>query len=77
MLDVHLMIERPERQVAEFAKAGADSITFHFEATAPRRLRAIHRSASTAPRAGLAVNPGTPVEALAEVGDASSTSRCA
>ena len=32
-IDVHLMIERPERQVAEFAKAGADSITIHVEAT--------------------------------------------
>ena len=33
MLDVHLMIERPERQVAEFARAGADGITVHVEAT--------------------------------------------
>src|SRR6476659_2804141 len=33
MLDVHLMIERPERQVAEFAKAGADNVTFHFAGT--------------------------------------------
>ena len=33
LLDVHLMIERPERQVAEFAKAGADNITLHAEAT--------------------------------------------
>ena len=33
MLDVHLMIERPERHVGEFVKAGADSITFHAEAT--------------------------------------------
>src|SRR3982751_195185 len=33
MLDVHLMIERPERQVAEFAKAGADMITVHVEST--------------------------------------------
>ncbi len=33
MLDVHLMIERPERQVSEFVRAGADSITFHAEAT--------------------------------------------
>src|SRR5881398_3603298 len=33
LVDVHLMIERPERQVAEFAKAGADSITIHAEAT--------------------------------------------
>jgi len=33
MIDVHLMIERPERQVAEFARAGADNITIHYEAT--------------------------------------------
>ena len=33
LIDVHLMIERPERQVAEFAKAGADNITIHAEAT--------------------------------------------
>src|SRR5204863_6491682 len=33
MLDVHLMIERPEHQIAEFAKAGADMITVHWEAT--------------------------------------------
>src|SRR3954451_8767618 len=33
LLDVHLMIERPERQIAEFAKAGADNITVHAEAT--------------------------------------------
>src|SRR5271155_1987254 len=33
LIDVHLMIERPERQVQEFARAGADSITVHFEAT--------------------------------------------
>src|SRR5881392_2027205 len=33
MLDVHLMIERPERHIAEFAKAGADMITIHYEAT--------------------------------------------
>jgi ribulose-phosphate 3-epimerase len=33
MLDVHLMIERPERQLAEFARAGADAITVHAEAT--------------------------------------------
>ena len=39
MLDVHLMIERPERHVGDFVKAGADSVTFHAEATAARRLR--------------------------------------
>jgi len=65
-LDVHLMIEAPERQIAEFAKAGADSITFHEEATphAHRTLAAIRELGCLA---GIAINPGTPVEALSEL----------
>jgi ribulose-phosphate 3-epimerase len=63
LLDVHLMIERPERQVAEFANAGADNITFHFEAT-PH----VHYTANTIReagcQAGVAICPGTPVGAL-------------
>jgi ribulose-phosphate 3-epimerase len=67
-LDVHMMIEAPERQIAEFAKAGADSITFHAEATAHanRTLAAIRELGCLA---GVAINPGTPVEAVAELGD--------
>jgi ribulose-phosphate 3-epimerase len=63
-VDVHLMIEAPERQIAEFAKAGADSITFHQEATphAHRTLGAIRELGCLA---GIAINPGTPAEALA------------
>jgi ribulose-phosphate 3-epimerase len=65
-VDVHLMIERPEQQVAEFAKAGADSITIHVEATAHanRALNAI-REAGCIP--GIALNPGTPAAAVAEL----------
>jgi ribulose-phosphate 3-epimerase len=65
-LDVHLMIEAPERHIAEFAKAGADSITFHEEATphANRTLAAIRELGCLA---GIAINPGTPVEALSEL----------
>jgi ribulose-phosphate 3-epimerase len=65
-VDVHLMIEAPERQIAEFARAGADSITFHEEATphANRTLSAIRELGSLA---GIAINPGTPVEALSEL----------
>ncbi|HEX6667899.1 MAG TPA: ribulose-phosphate 3-epimerase [Solirubrobacterales bacterium] len=65
-VDVHLMIEAPERQIAEFAKAGADSITFHEEATphANRTLGAIRELGCLA---GIAINPGTPVEALSEL----------
>lgn len=66
MLDVHLMIEAPERQVAEFAAAGADLITFHVEATAHahRLIGAIHDAGCLA---GIAINPGTPVGAVAEL----------
>ncbi|MEX2105479.1 MAG: ribulose-phosphate 3-epimerase [Solirubrobacterales bacterium] len=66
VLDVHMMIEAPERQITEFAKAGADSITFHEEATphAHRTLGAIRELGCLA---GIALNPGTPVEAVAEL----------
>ena len=65
-VDVHLMIEAPERQIAEFAKAGADSITFHQEATphAHRTLAAVRELGCLA---GIAINPGTPVEAVQEL----------
>jgi ribulose-phosphate 3-epimerase len=67
MIDVHLMIESPDRHVAEFARAGADSITFHFEATA-HVDRTIHLIREHGATAGLALNPGTPAQALTEVG---------
>jgi ribulose-phosphate 3-epimerase len=65
-IDVHLMIERPEQQVAAFADAGADSITIHAEATrhANRSLHAIREAGCLA---GLALNPGTPVTAISEL----------
>jgi ribulose-phosphate 3-epimerase len=65
-VDVHLMIEAPERQIEDFAKAGADSITFHEEATphAHRTLAAVRELGCLA---GIAINPGTPVEAVAEL----------
>lgn len=66
ILDVHLMIEHPDRQIAEFAKAGADLITFHAEATPHlhRLIGAIHEAGCLA---GVALNPGTAVEAVSEV----------
>src|SRR5262249_54517018 len=66
VLDVHLMIEAPERQIEAFAEAGADSITFHAEATphANRTLGAIRELGCLA---GVAINPGTPAEAVAEL----------
>jgi len=65
-VDVHLMIEAPERHIEAFAAAGADSITFHDEATphANRTLAAIRELGCLA---GIAINPGTPAEALAEL----------
>jgi ribulose-phosphate 3-epimerase len=66
VLDVHLMIERPERQVADFARAGADSITVHVEAT-PHLHYALGAIRDGGARAGLAINPGTPPAALAEL----------
>jgi ribulose-phosphate 3-epimerase len=65
-IDVHLMIERPELQIEEFAKVGADSISIHFEATAHanRTLNAIREAGC---RAGIAINPGTPASAVAEL----------
>jgi ribulose-phosphate 3-epimerase len=75
MLDLHLMIERPERQVSEFVKAGADSITFHAEATPHIAYTAslIRESGSCV---GLAINPGTPVGAFAEVTHAIDMALC-
>lgn len=63
MLDVHLMVERPERQVADFAKAGANQITVHAEAT-PHVHYALQEIRDAGCQAGLAINPGTPVGAL-------------
>jgi ribulose-phosphate 3-epimerase len=65
LLDVHLMIEHPERYVAEFAAAGADVIAVHQEACVHlhRVLSQIHEAGAAA---GIALNPATPVETLAE-----------
>jgi ribulose-phosphate 3-epimerase len=74
-IDVHLMIERPETQVEEFARAGADCVTLHAEATphANRTLSAIRELGCLA---GLALNPGTPVEAASELGDTADLILC-
>jgi ribulose-phosphate 3-epimerase len=67
-LDVHLMIEHPERYVDAFAAAGADAITVHQEACVHlHRTLAQIREAGAA--AGVALNPATPIETLAEVRD--------
>jgi ribulose-phosphate 3-epimerase len=63
LLDVHLMIERPERQIGEFAKAGADVITVHQEAT-PHVHYALKEVREAGCHAGLALNPGTATTAV-------------
>jgi ribulose-phosphate 3-epimerase len=65
-IDVHLMIDRPAEHVTEFARAGADCITVHFEADPHihRTLGAIREGGCLA---GLALNPGTPAGAVAEL----------
>jgi ribulose-phosphate 3-epimerase len=67
-LDVHLMVERPERHIAAFAAAGADGMTVHVEAT-PHVHYALQAIKDAGCRAGLALCPATPVEALAEVAE--------
>jgi len=67
-LDVHLMIERPDLQLENFARAGADSITVHAEACQHlhRTLQAIR---ALGKKAGVALNPATPVSVVAQVLD--------
>jgi ribulose-phosphate 3-epimerase len=65
-VDVHMMVERPERHLQGIAKAGADGITIHAEATPHLHyaLQAIREAGCTA---GAAVNPATPADALSEI----------
>ena len=68
VLDVHLMIELPERQIAAFAEAGADNITIHAEAT-PHLHYAVSAIKEAGCSAGVALCPATPVEALSELAE--------
>jgi ribulose-phosphate 3-epimerase len=67
-LDVHLMVERPERYLGEFADAGANVFTFHPEATVHVQ-RHLATARTLGMRAGLAFNPSTPIVLLEEVID--------
>lgn len=62
-LDVHLMIENPDRYIPDFAKAGADLITVHQEAV-PHLHRTIQLIKSLGKKAGVSINPATPVATL-------------
>src|SRR4051794_26823538 len=66
ILDVHLMIERPERQVEAFAEAGADRILVQVEST-PNVHYAVKAIREAGVSAGVVLNPGTPVEWAREV----------
>ena len=62
LFDVHLMVERPERHIDDFLKAGADMITMHIEAIDGERLeQAIEKIHAAGKKAGLSVKPGTPI----------------
>ena len=65
-LDVHLMIENPDRYLEDFAKAGADWITVHVE-TGYHLHRTIHRIKELGKKAGAVLNPATPLTSLEEI----------
>jgi len=65
-LDVHLMIEAPEQQIKQFADAGADIITVHVEAC-PHIHRTVQAIKELGVKAGVSLNPGTPVEMVSEI----------
>ena len=66
VFDVHLMVERPEAHIASFAEAGADVITFHIEAVRHAH-RLVQEIKSLGCRAGVALNPATPLVMLEEL----------
>jgi ribulose-phosphate 3-epimerase len=65
-LDVHLMIVEPEKYIEEFRKAGADIITVHAEAC-PHLHRTLQQIRATGAKAGVALNPHTPVSVLEDI----------
>ncbi len=65
-LDVHLMIEQPERYLEQFVEAGADMLTVHVE-TCPHLHRTVQAIHALGVRAGVALNPHTPFELIREV----------
>jgi ribulose-phosphate 3-epimerase len=65
-LDVHLMINQPERHIEAFAKGGADYISVHIENN-PNVLRIIQQIKELGCKAGIVLNPGTPAESIVEL----------
>jgi ribulose-phosphate 3-epimerase len=74
-VESHLMIERPDRQVDDFIAAGADGVTVHIEADrhVHRTLTAVQEGGA---RAGVALNPGTPAEAMSALAGVADTVLC-
>ena len=66
VLDLHLLIERPERYVAEFLESGADRISVHLEATT-RLHRVLEQIRKQGIKAGVALNPSTPVDSVIDL----------
>ncbi len=66
LLDVHLMIEKPERYIPEFVKAGAELVTVHVE-TCPHLHRTIQQIKELGAKAGVTLNPATPLSTLEEI----------
>lgn len=66
VLDVHLMVEQPERLIPDFARAGADHITVHVE-TCPHLHRTVQQIKELGLRAGVTLNPATPLATLEEI----------
>jgi ribulose-phosphate 3-epimerase len=75
ILEVHLMIERPERHVAEFVKAGAQSVTFHAEAT-PNVAYTASLLHDLGACVGVAINPATPAPALVDMAEELDVALC-
>jgi ribulose-phosphate 3-epimerase len=67
-LDVHLMIENPEKYVEDFVKAGADYLTVHVEAT-KHIHRLLQQIRATGAKVGVSLNPGTPLSSIEEILD--------
>ena len=65
-IDVHLMIEKPERYLADFARAGADYLTVHVE-TSPHLHRTVQQIRELGVKPGVTLNPATPADALADI----------
>lgn len=68
ILDAHLMIEKPERLIPDFARAGADLITVHVE-TCPHLNRVVQQIKALGVQAGVTLNPATPLVTLEEILD--------